>query len=84
MGYVSVYPAADPTDPTILLTREDKQKYGDLYKAFRSYLSGMTMDSTSNGIHVCHVDAHFIKESAFSVDGNGCSQVPYNDVLNFL
>jgi hypothetical protein len=53
MGKLEVYPKDDEKNSKILVSITDRKNYDPIYTAFRSYLSGMTMERFDSGLKVC-------------------------------
>jgi hypothetical protein len=53
MGKLEVYPKEDPKNSKVLISITDRKEYDPIYVAFRSYLSGMTMERLDSSIKIC-------------------------------
>lgn len=89
MGKLEVYPTSDVVDKTILQTPEEKELYAPLYREFKSYLSGMTVERESFGAHICgvkeeYIKADFVGRDAFLPDNDGCSDVGFESLGDFF
>lgn len=84
MGKLEVYPTLEPTNSKELATQADKQEYAPLYNAFKSYLSGMTMERRESGLHICGVKKENIKNNIFSVNRDGCVDVSFSQAIDFV
>lgn len=89
MGKLEVYPVSDTADKTIIETLEQKELYAPLYREFKSYLSGMTVERKDFGATICGVREDYIKEdfpgrSSFLPDDEGCSDIGYESLGDFF
>jgi penicillin-binding protein 1A len=89
MGKLEVYPVSDTADKTIIETLEQKELYAPLYREFKSYLSGMTVERKDFGATICGVRKEYIKEdfpgrSSFLPDDEGCSDIGYESLGDFF
>ena len=84
MGKLDIYPQWDPTNSQTLISIEDRKTYAPIYTGFKSYLSGMTMERSDNGLTVCGVRTDAIKNQAFTPDSKGCLDLGFDRVLDFV
>ncbi len=84
MWFVDLYPENDPTDTIRLSTEEDKNQYRPLYETFKNYITSLTFESYNEWVKVCHVNTLFIKDEIFSVKNDGCIDLAYDEILDFI
>lgn len=89
MGKLEVYPASDTANRIVLETFAEKELYGDLYREFKTYLSDITVERTSNGANICGIKADYIKadyagRNSFLPDKNGCQFVGFESLGDFF
>ena len=84
MGKVEVYPKDDEKNSKMLISNTDRKDYDSIYTAFRSYLSGMTMERLDSGLKICWVQSNAIKNNTFTPDKQGCLDLGFNEVLDFI
>lgn len=84
MGKVYVYTDAAPEDTTSLDTVEKKAEYSSLYKEFRSYMSGMTIDNYGEDVKVCGVKKEYTRNSIYHPDKDGCIEILHDELLWFF
>jgi penicillin-binding protein 1A len=84
MWYVEVYPVSDTTDRIILTSDEDKLTYKPLYDSFKSYLSGMVIESYNEGVGICNANSEYIIDDAFLLDNKNCINIDYDKLLTFI
>ncbi len=84
MGKLEVYPQWDPMSSQILISKADRDTYETIYKWFRSYLSGMTMERTESGLRVCGVRQDAVKNQVFIPNNQGCLDMSFDRVIEFI
>jgi penicillin-binding protein 1A len=89
MGKLEVYPISDTDNRIILTSSEDKKTYAPLYNEFKSYLSGITMERSSGGAHICGVDPAYITEgspdrASLLPDDDGCVDITFDRLDDFF
>ena len=84
MGKVEVYPKDDEKNSKMLISNTDRKDYDSIYTAFRSYLSGMTMERLDSGLKICWVQSNAIRNNTFTPDKQGCLDLGFNEVLDFI
>ena len=88
MWMVEVYPTLDTSNRISIISGESRTLYAPLYKEFRSYLSGITLDRWDSTVSICGLKTTYIKKDfldiyPLSLDDNGCSTIAY-DLLDDL
>ena len=75
MGYVYIYRDDTPEEKTTLDSAETRKKYQNLYKTFKTYLSGLTFEEKGGNISICNVHEEFMKPGLFNVDRDKCIEM---------
>lgn len=84
MGKVYVYPQSTPDEIVSLDTPATRSQYTVLYGAFKSYLSGLTLEQDGSNIMICGIQDAYVRDTRFSGGDDGCISVVQDDVLPFI
>lgn len=84
MWYVEVYREETPEDKSRLDTDEEKIQYASLYTSFKSYIQSLTFESYNEWVKVCNVVNENVKEVSYKADSNGCLNLDYENVIDFI
>lgn len=84
MGGVVVYPLDDPSAQISLDTPESRKEYAHMYTAFKSYLSGITLETSNNEVRICHVKDEYNKNPQFAPSKDGCIDTSFDNILPFF
>lgn len=84
MGKLEVFPSDDTSSRISIMTADDRKTYAPLYNAYKSYLSGMTMERETGGLKVCGIEKSYIKDRKFSPDSRGCLEIGFGQVSEFF
>lgn len=84
MGYFSVHDPDNAKDVVKLENNEKDAQYKDLIEKFKAFLGGLEFKPLAkNTLSVCNVKKEYLKKS-YSIDGHGCTNMNYSDLLSFL
>ncbi len=84
MGKAYVYPQSTPDEIVSLDTPATRSQYTVLYGAFKSYLSGLTLEQDGSNIMICGIQDVYVRDTRFSGGDDGCISVVQDEVLPFI
>lgn len=84
MGVAYGYPESDTTAKYTIDVAEDRKVVEPLYTIFRSYLTGMTLTRTDDGLTICGIEERYVRSRDFRPNRDGCSELNFDQVLGFF
>jgi hypothetical protein len=55
-----------------------------MYIAFRSYLSGITLEKDNNSINVCGINKDYVRNNNFLPNKDGCQEISSDEIIPFF